>query len=214
MTAMTEHSSQLLGGALDVSRETMQKLSSFERIFDQWSRKINLVAASTTNQVWERHIADSAQLMLLKPEMKTVVDLGSGGGFPGIVLAILLDQLEGSRVDLVESNRKKTAFLQAVRANCARRAHVHAKRIEDALPTIATPEYVTARALASLSKLFELAELHLTDGAVGLFHKGRGFNLELEESRANWQFDLITHQSEIDADSVILEIRNLRRISN
>ncbi|MEM9575083.1 MAG: 16S rRNA (guanine(527)-N(7))-methyltransferase RsmG [Pseudomonadota bacterium] len=211
---MTESSSQLLGGALDVSRETMQKLSSFERIFDQWSRKINLVAASTTNQVWERHIADSAQLMLLKPEMKTVVDLGSGGGFPGIVLAILLDQLEGSRVDLVESNRKKTAFLQAARASCAPRAHIHAKRIEDALPTIPTPECVTARALASLSKLFELAEQHLTDGAIGLFHKGRGFSLELEESRANWQFDLITHQSEIDADSVVLEIRNLRRISN
>lgn len=211
---MIAQSSQLLGGALDVSRETMQKLATFERVFHQWSKKINLVAASTTDQVWERHIADSAQLMLLKPGMKTIIDLGSGGGFPGIVLAILLDDVEGSRVDLVESNRKKTAFLQAARTSCAPSAHIHAKRIEEALPAIATPEFVTARALASLSKLFELAESHLTNGAVGLFHKGRGFKLELEESRANWQFGLITHQSEIDADSVILEIRNLRRISS
>lgn len=203
----------LLDGRLDVSRETMQRLSSFERIFAQWSQRINLVAASTTDDFWQRHIADSAQLLLTKPNMKRVIDLGSGGGFPGIVLAILLNDVEGSRVDLIESNRKKAAFLQSSRASCAPRAHIHARRIEDALPAIPTTEYVTARALASLSKLFELAESHLTNGAIGLFHKGRGFKQELEESHANWQFDLITHQSEIDADSVILEISNLRRIS-
>lgn len=211
---MIRDAGSLLGGALTVSRETMQNLISFEVIFDQWSRKINLVAASTTGDLWQRHVADSAQLMLLKPDMKRIVDLGSGGGFPGIVLAILLNNEDGSRVDLIESNRKKTAFLQTARAKCAPRAHIHARRIEDALSSIPTPEYVTARALASLSKLFELAEPHLTDGATGLFHKGRGFMQELEESRANWHFDLLIHKSEIDADSVILEIRNLSRISN
>ena len=203
----------LTDGTLNVSRETMTRLESFAKLFKQWSPKINLVAASTKNDVWERHIADSVQLLNLKPEMKRVVDLGSGGGFPGIILAILLNGIEDSRVDLVESNRKKTAFLQTVRANCAPRAHIHGKRIEDALSSIPTPQFVTARALASLPKLFELAEPHLTAGAVGLFHKGRGFKQELEESRANWCFDLIVHQSEIDADSVILEISNLSRIS-
>lgn len=210
---MMRETTSLLGEALPVSRETMQRLVSFEKIFDQWSQKINLVAASTTNDFWQRHVADSAQLMLLKPDMKQIVDLGSGGGFPGIVLAILLNDVEDGRVDLIESNRKKTAFLQAARAKCAPRAQIHARRIEDVLSAIPTPEYVTARALASLSKLFELAEPHLTKGAVGLFHKGRGFMLELEESRANWCFDLVTHPSELDTDSVILEIKNLCRVS-
>lgn len=211
---MSAETTLLLDDKLGVSRETMRRLESFELIFNQWTPKINLVSASTTNDFWLRHVSDSAQLKLLKPDMKRIVDLGSGGGFPGIVLAILLSDEEDARVDLIESNRKKTAFLQAVRAKCAPGTHIHTKRIEDALPAIPTPDYVTARALASLSKLFDLAEPHLANGAVGLFHKGRGFMQELEETRANWRFDLVTHPSEIDAESVILEIRDLSRISS
>lgn len=211
---METEATTLLDGKLVVSRETIARLKVFEEQFTRWAKKINLVAASTTSDFWQRHVSDSAQLLALKPDMRRIVDLGSGGGFPGIVLAILLNDMEDARVDLVESNRKKTAFLQATRAHCAPRAHIHAKRIEDALTSIPTAEYVTARALAPLSKLFELAEPHMIKGAVGLFHKGRGFMQELEESRANWRFDLITHASEIDADSVVLEIRNLSRITS
>lgn len=211
---MAIESASLLNGKLTVSRETMLRLQSFEQIFDKWAPRINLVAASTTNDFWQRHIADSAQLLLIEPDMKQIVDLGSGGGFPGIVLAILLNNVDGGRVNLIESNRKKTAFLQAARAACAPRAQIHARRIEEAIKNIPVPEVVTARALAPLPSLFDLAEDHLTGGAVGLFHKGRGFKQELEESRANWRFDLVTHQSEIDAESVILEIRNLCRISS
>lgn len=196
---------------LNVSRETFERLNAFETLFGQWSKSINLVANSTKGEVWERHIADSAQLLSIKPDMHRVVDIGSGGGFPGIVLAILLNHVDGSRVDLVESNRKKTAFLQAAKAQCASKAHIHAKRIEDALPQIPVAQYITARALASLPNLLELAAPQMEQGAVGLFHKGRGYADELQESSDAWTFDLITHESMVDSDSVILEISALKR---
>jgi 16S rRNA (guanine527-N7)-methyltransferase len=201
----------LLNGDLNVSRETLERLIKFEALFEQWSKRINLIAESTKGEVWRRHIEDSAQLLLIKHDMRHLIDIGSGGGFPGIVLACMLDDIEGSRVDLVESNRKKTAFLMAAKAQCARNANIHAKRIEDALPSLPTPQYLTARALAALPKLFELTHCHLSNGAVGLFHKGRGYREELEESHANWDFDLVIHKSRIDTESVILEIGNLKR---
>lgn len=201
----------LLNGDLNVSRETLERLVAFESLFEQWSKRINLIAESTKGAVWQRHIEDSAQLLLIKPDLRRLVDIGSGGGFPGIVLACMLEDIDGARVDLVESNRKKTAFLMAAKAQCARNAHIHSKRIEDALPAIETPDFVTARALASLSKLYELTQCHLTNGAVGLFHKGRGYRDEVEESRAIWDFDLVIHKSRIDTESVILEIGNLKR---
>ncbi|MEM5502022.1 16S rRNA (guanine(527)-N(7))-methyltransferase RsmG [Ahrensia kielensis] len=202
---------KLLNGALNVSRETMDRLIAFETLFEQWSKRINLIADSTKGEIWQRHIEDSAQLLLIKPDMRHLVDIGSGGGFPGIVLAAMLEDVDGARVDLVESNRKKTAFLMAAKAQCARSVNIHSKRIEDALPAIQTPDYVTARALAALPKLFELTQCHLSNGAVGLFHKGRGYREELEESHANWDFDLVIHKSRIDTESVILEIANLKR---
>ncbi len=208
---MSDDAIAVFKDAYNVSRETMERLQAFEALFQQWSKRINLVAASTKHDFWQRHVADSAQLLTLKPEMRKLVDLGSGGGFPGMVLAILLQNVQGSRVDLVESNRKKTAFLQAARAKCAPSALVHGQRIEDVLPDLPTPEFVSARALASLDKLLPLAAPMLSRGAVGLFHKGRGFRQEVEESRANWHFDLIVHQSVVDPESVILEISRLNR---
>ena len=201
----------LLDDELNVSRETMERLLAFEALFAQWSKRINLVAESTKSDVWHRHIEDSAQLLLIKPDMRHVVDIGSGGGFPGVVLACLLEDQPQCRIDLVESNRKKTGFLMAAKAQCARKANIHAKRIEDALPAITVPQYVTARALAALPLLFDLTECHLSNGATGLFHKGRGYSDELQESRANWDFDLVIYESRIDAESVILEIGNLKR---
>ena len=211
---MAKDASAVFQDAYNVSRETMQRLHDFEALFEQWSKRINLVAASTRHDFWQRHVADSAQLLTIKPDMRTIVDLGSGGGFPGMVLAIMLQDQAGSRVDLVESNRKKTAFLQAARTKCAPGSLVHANRIEEAITDLPPPEYVTARALASLEKLLMLSEPLLSMGSVGLFHKGRGFRQELEESRANWHFDLIIHQSVVDPESVILEISNLNRASS
>ncbi|MEL6920204.1 MAG: 16S rRNA (guanine(527)-N(7))-methyltransferase RsmG, partial [Pseudomonadota bacterium] len=166
----------------DVSRETYDALMGFHREFTDWSKRINLVAPSTENEFWQRHVADSLQLLSIKPAAKSWVDLGSGGGFPGMIIAIALDTLDDSRVTLVESNRKKCAFLQMARSKFAPRTTVVPSRIEDAASAIRPPDVVTARALADLSKLLSLSQSWLRNGAVGLFPKGRGYAQEIENS--------------------------------
>ena len=204
----------LFAGALPVSRETLERLDQFASIFQQWAKRINLVAPSTLADFQTRHLDDSAQLLLLAPEAKHWIDVGSGGGFPGLVIAALLQGQPGCRVDLVESNRKKTAFLQAAAARVAPSARIHAHRIEDVADTLPTPDVVTARALASLTDLLDLTAPWLTRGAAGLFHKGRGYREEIEESRALWDYDLVVHPSRVEPDSVILEITHLRHTAN
>ena len=195
----------------NVSRETVDNLLGFEELFRKWSRTINLASPSTLDQLWERHIVDSAQLFDMAPNALKWLDLGSGGGFPGIVLAILLKQRSGSSIDLVESNGKKAAFLRTAIGQFSAPGTVHAMRIDAAWTKIATPDIVTARALASLSSLFTLAEPWLTRGAVALFQKGRDYRREIEESRDAWSFDLVERESAVDKDSVVLQISNLRR---
>jgi 16S rRNA (guanine527-N7)-methyltransferase len=141
------------------------------------------------------------------------LDLGSGGGFPGIVLAILLKQRKGSRIDLVESNGKKAAFLRTAIGQFSAPGMVHAARIEAVWTKIATPDVLTARALAPLNELFKLTEPWLGDGATALFQKGRDYRREIAESRDAWSFDLIEHESVVDSDSVVLQVSNLRRTS-
>ena len=206
------HASRALAhaGLSDVSRETMDALDRFEGLFRQWSDRINLVAASTGDAFWTRHVADSAQIVSLKPDARRFADLGSGGGFPGLVIAILITGQLGARVDLVESNRKKAAFLQAARAAVAPCAVVHAERLEPVIARLEPPEIVTARALAALPDLLSWTAPWLSAGTTGLFHKGRGYREELEESRAHWDFDLVEHPSVAAPDSVILEVSNLR----
>lgn len=192
-----------------VSRETYERLKAFEHAFTRWNTRINLVAASTLGDLWSRHILDSAQLARLAPDDLRWLDLGSGGGFPGAVMAILLRERPGLRLDLVESNRKKAAFLQSTVGGTGV-ATVHARRIEDVVGTVPTPDIVTARALAPLPALLGLASPWLTAGARGLFHKGRDYRSEIEESADHWRFDLIEHESRINPEGVILDIRNLR----
>ena len=193
-----------------VSRETRARLEDYAALYEKWSPRINLTASSTRKDFWQRHVADSAQLLDLAPEAKHWIDLGSGGGFPGMVIAILLQDVPGARVELVESNRKKAAFLQAVKAQCAPAAIIRAARIEDVIGRTGAPEIVTARALAALPKLLDMTAPWLGSGARALFHKGRGYAAEIEESHAKWTFDLIKHESRVDAESVILDITNLR----
>ncbi|WP_163270722.1 16S rRNA (guanine(527)-N(7))-methyltransferase RsmG [Chelativorans alearense] len=196
-----------------VSRETFVRLEAFEAAFRRWAARINLAAPSTLPHLWERHILDSAQLVRLAPEAKRWLDLGSGGGFPGGVVAVLLIERAEAHIDLVESNRKKAAFLQTTLAGLDAPATVHARRIEDCYTAIPAPEIVTARALAPLSRLLELAEPWLVQGARALFHKGRDYRREVEESGDAWQFDLVEHSESI-GDGVILEISDLRRLSH
>ncbi|MET3646281.1 16S rRNA (guanine(527)-N(7))-methyltransferase RsmG [Phyllobacterium ifriqiyense] len=195
-----------------VSRETLEDLFAFETIFRKWSKAINLASPSTLDQLWERHILDSAQLYRLAPDAKVWLDLGSGGGFPGVVLAIFLKQSVGSRIDLVESNSKKAAFLRTAIGQASAPGTVHAARIDAVWQKIATPEIITARALASLKELFMLAEPWLIGGATALFQKGRDYRREIDETRDDWTFDLVEHRSVIDKDSVVLQISNLCRL--
>ncbi len=194
-----------------VSRETLARLDFFEAEFRKWSARINLAAPSTLEALWSRHILDSAQLFDLKPDALSWLDLGSGGGFPGAIVAILLVDREGGKIELVESNNKKAAFLKSVLGAVNAPARVHICRIEDAYERVEMPEIVTARALAPLPRLLDLAEPWLARGATALFHKGRDYAAEVTESRDAWRFDLIEHASKIDPAGRILEVSGLAR---
>lgn len=200
---------------LTVSRETVDKLQRFVDYFYKWSSKINLVAPSTKEHLWTRHVLDSLQIAKLVPKPKQWIDLGSGGGFPGVVIAILLSERGDGWMHLVESNHKKAAFLRSALLETGARGTVHAARIEDVWKEELAPDVVSARALASLDLLLEYAEPWLTDGREvrGIFHKGRDYAAEIDKARDRWQFDLVLHRSAVEADSVILEVTGLSRKS-
>ncbi|MBO6724544.1 MAG: 16S rRNA (guanine(527)-N(7))-methyltransferase RsmG [Rhizobiaceae bacterium] len=200
---------ELVRVAGPVSRETFLRLSAFQATFERWAARINLAAPSTIPELWSRHILDSAQLLPLAPNALRWLDLGSGGGFPGAVLSVLLADRDGASITLVESNQKKTSFLR--NAIVGSPGSVVAKRIEDVWGDFEDAQIITARALAPLNKLLGLAEPWLTAGAIALFHKGRDYRREIEESRDAWQFSLVEHPSAIDAASVILEISDLKK---
>jgi 16S rRNA (guanine527-N7)-methyltransferase len=199
---------ELLSG--DVSRETLERLSRYAESLTAWNRRINLISAADMDLLWARHIVDCAQIAALVPAGATWLDIGSGGGFPGIVVAAIVSGT-GSHVHLVESNRKKAAFLARIAADLGLPATVHARRIESLRGALDNVTVVTARAVAPLPRLLELAEPWLTGGARSLFQKGRDYRAELEQCRDGWIFDLVEHRSRTDGDAVILEISGLRR---
>jgi 16S rRNA (guanine527-N7)-methyltransferase len=209
---MTSHASDVIG--LRVSRETFDKLALFADLFTKWAKTINLVAPSTKSDLWTRHIADSAQLLRIVPEPLTWIDLGSGGGFPGIITAILLTEANSGWVHLVESNQKKAAFLRVALQQTQARGSVHVSRIEDAPRAIPTCDAISARAVADLSTLARLCEPWMLETeARAYFHKGRDYQLEVDKARGAFDFDLLKHQSSVEPDSVILEISRLRQLS-
>lgn len=196
-----------------VSRETQQRLEHFVELFKKWNAVTNLVAPSTLQDIWTRHIADSVQIFQLLPAPIRWADLGSGGGFPGVITAILLAETGGGWVNLVESNHKKAGFLRLALAETGARGSIHPVRIETAPEAVGTVDAISARALADLDTL--LGYLHpwaaTNEKLRALLNKGRDYEAELEKARGRWQFDLIKHQSSIDANSVVLEISNLHR---
>lgn len=203
--------SSLQNAAGPVSRETFEALVRFEAVFQKWNQRINLAAPSTMDDVWFRHIVDSAQLVPHAQEARRWLDLGSGGGFPGLVLAFLMKDKSGY-IDLVESNRKKAGFLQAMIGEFGLPARVVARRIEDAVGIVGQPDVVTARALASLPLLLDLASPWLLAGATAFFHKGRDYRSEVEESCKRWSFGLVEHKSSTDSEGALLEISSLSRL--
>jgi 16S rRNA (guanine527-N7)-methyltransferase len=197
----------------DVSRETFERLIAFETIFRDWNSRMNLASAASLELLWDRHILDSAQLAAIVPMRGIWLDLGSGGGFPGVVLAILAGKQGSSgeigHVHLVESIGKKAAFLKAALLETDGAGTVHAIRAENGAQLNLSPQFVTARALAPLPELLRLTFPWLKAGAAGLFHKGRRHAEEIAAARGGWRFDLLQHKSKTDGDSVILEISNV-----
>ena len=193
-----------------VSRETIERLEAFAAELTKWNQKINLVSPSTIPELWSRHILDSAQLYpLLNPELSKVCDIGTGGGFPGLILAIIARELHpGTEVAMIESDKRKCAFLQTLSAQLNLNTKVLPKRIEQA--DAQNADYLTSRALASLTQLLSFAHRHLTTTGHALFLKGAKVGVEIEEALASWEFDLQKRSSETSAEAVVLEISNLR----
>jgi 16S rRNA (guanine527-N7)-methyltransferase len=195
-----------------VSRETAQRLEHFAALFTKWAKAINLIAPSTFDDLWHRHIADSAQIYQLAPGARTWLDLGSGGGFPGVITAIFLAEAGDGWVHLVESNNKKAAFLRTALSETGARGAVHPVRIEAAPEIVADCDAISARALAELDLLLDFSYRWAVRAPAlkTYFHKGRDYRAEIEKSRMRWQFDLLIHQSRVETDSVILEIGGIR----
>jgi 16S rRNA (guanine527-N7)-methyltransferase len=199
----------------DVSRETQVRLEIFAGLFQKWASRINLVAPSTIAELWSRHIRDSLQIYGLSPGPLTWLDLGSGGGFPGVITAICLAELDSGWVHLVESNNKKAAFLRAALNETGARGTVHAVRIETAPELIDKCDRISARALAELDILCGFIEpwAARNPDLKAFLHKGRDYRREVEVSRRRWNLDLVEHQSVVEKDSVILEMSGLSRKS-
>jgi len=182
----------------------------------KWNPVKNLVAASTLDDIWTRHIADSLQLLRHAPEARIWVDLGSGGGLPALVIAAALADMPGASVHCVESKLGKAAFLREAARQMRVPVTVHADRIEAVIgrwPTAIKPDVVTARALAALPNLLSLASPLLKTGAIGLFPKGQDVGSELTEAAKYWKLDYITVPSATDKSGHIVTIRSAVSLS-
>ena len=192
--------------ATGVSRETLARLKAYVGLLTDWNARHNLVSKASLDEVWQRHIWDSAQLIpLIPPEAKTLADLGSGAGFPGLVLAVLLQ--ERVTVTLFEATRKKAEFLRTVADRLGLTVAVRAERIEEAERAIF--DVLTARACAPLPELLEYAQHFAGPKTVCLFLKGQNVGIELTEARKSWRMKVREHSSVTHPFGVVLEIREL-----
>jgi 16S rRNA (guanine527-N7)-methyltransferase len=198
--------------AARVSRETLQRLEAYVDLLEKWQRKINLISPSTLPDIWSRHMLDSAQVMDHAPDTaRTWLDLGSGGGFPGLVCAaIAADSRPDLRVSLVESDQRKCAFLREAARVMDIQVTVHSRRIED-LPD-ETFDVISARALAPLTTLCGYAVRHLSDTGICLFQKGARHADELATARRDWHMTCTTHASVTDAEAVLIRIEQLTHV--
>lgn len=196
----------------DVSRETAVRLDALVALLSRWSRRINLVGRSTLDAIWTRHVADSAQLWPLAPDAaRRWVDLGSGAGFPGLVIAALArDVRPALRVTLIESDARKCAFMAEAARAMDVAVTILPSRIEATAPQRA--DVVSARALAPLPALLPLAARHLAPDGVALFLKGAGAQAELTEAAAAWHTDIRLERSVTDPSGAVIIARGIRRV--
>ena len=195
----------------DVSRETIERLQVYEDLLKKWTSKINLVAKSTVPEVWTRHFLDSAQVFSVIPgDARVLADFGSGGGFPGLVIAaIAAEKMPSLSVSLVEADIRKASFLVTAAREMNLDVRVHAERVE-AIPAYGA-DVITARALAPLVDLFAMAEQHLHSGGTALFLKGAQHQAELDNASHMWNFHVTKLQSATNDASALLKITDLKR---
>jgi 16S rRNA (guanine527-N7)-methyltransferase len=191
----------------DVSRETFARLELYAELLEKWQNSINLVSKNTLTDMWQRHFLDSAQLYpLVKEKTGTLADIGSGAGFPGLVLAVL-----GIKdVHLVESDIRKAVFLREVARACDAPVKVHACRIEES--PVRNAEIVTARALAALPQLLDYAAPLLKEGGSCIFLKGQTAEEEVAAAQENWKFSIKKQPSITGDDGVVLVLEEIARL--
>jgi 16S rRNA (guanine527-N7)-methyltransferase len=199
---------------LGVSRETAERLDAYVALLKDWQRVQNLVAPSTLPEIWSRHVLDCGQIVGLFPQARVWVDLGSGAGFPGVVIAIMVRESADAQVHLIESNQRKAAFLrEAVRVTDAR-ATVHAARAEDVVgKAVVKADMVTARALAPMSALLDLAAILLKNGAQAAFLKGQDIDEELTQAAKSWRIEAKLIPSLTDRRARIVHVIDAERLS-
>ncbi len=188
-----------------VSRETFERLTVFATLLARWNSRINLVAAGDLDQLWTRHIADSLQLMPDLTAGAAFVDLGSGGGFPGLVLAVAT----GNPATLIESDVRKASFLREAARATGADATVLAHRIEQV--ELAPVRFVTARALAPLPQLLDWASRFLAPDGTCLFLKGRRVEVELTTALAEWHMTVFRRPSRTDSDGIVIKLSDITR---
>lgn len=195
----------------DVSRETIDRLNAYKALLLKWNRSINLISKTTEDHVWSRHFGDCATCFQHCPDHADLwVDMGSGAGLPGIVVAILAKEKRPHLLTrCVESDRRKAAFLQTVTADLSLNCEVLAHRVEDTDPQKA--DVVSARALAPLSKLLQLTERHLSPSGVAVFPKGAKWQAEVDAGKCAFRFQVQAHLSHNQEGSAILVIGDIGR---
>ena len=204
---------QILQKITPVSRETEEKLVIYAGLLEKWQKSQNLVSPLTLTHLWQRHMADSLQLLEYGRPEGPWIDLGSGAGFPGLVIAIAGEGRAGHHVHLVESNQGKCAFLSEVIRATGAPATFHPLRIEDCGDILARiDKTVTARALAPLHRLCSYVGPMLTGGSLALFPKGRKAGVEIKEAERQFRFDLEQMASKTDPEAVILRLRNIIKV--
>jgi 16S rRNA (guanine527-N7)-methyltransferase len=197
--------------SLNVSRETMEKLIAFSSLVEKWTVKINLISKASIPYIWERHIVDSVQIFDLAPQGGHWVDIGSGGGFPGIIVAILTQNVKSPhKVTLVESDQRKCAFLRTVIRELSLDAVVLSDRIED-IPNL-NADVLSARALAELAQLLGFAEHHLAASGIALFPKGGTWTKEHEAAQDIWSYDCKAITSTTNPAAAVLKIKDITRV--
>ena len=195
----------------NVSRETSDKLTLFANIVEKWTPRINLISKASVPYIWQRHIEDSIQIYSLVPPVSSWVDLGSGGGFPAIVVALLAQQDgRNSKFTLVESDQRKCVFLRTAIRELGLKVEVLNDRIENIPPLEAN--VVSARALAELPLLIGLASRHMKSDGIAIFPKGKNWKVEDAKARKSWAYSNESIPSKTDPSAAILKIKEIKHV--